>query len=108
MDGMRLSELRKSRRMSQKELAALLSVSVNTISLYERGISTPSDEMKLKIARLFSVSLDYLLGHEKEEEKHSQPQVLVLRDFPPEAENELLSFLEYLKGKYGVTTLEVS
>ena len=62
MIGERLQELRKDHGMSQMELAQKLHVSFHTISSYERDRSIPNDEIKLKIARLFDVSLDFLLG----------------------------------------------
>lgn len=33
-----------------------------TISMYETGNSTPSDEIKLKITEYFNVSVDYFFG----------------------------------------------
>lgn len=62
MIGERLQELRKDRRLSQKELAKKLNLSPYTISSYERNCSDPNDEDKIKIAKLLNVSLDYLLG----------------------------------------------
>ena len=55
MIGERISELRKRKNMTQKELATFLSVSLNSVSLYERNLSTPDDEMKIKLAQLFNV-----------------------------------------------------
>lgn len=62
MIGERLQELRKDHGMSQLELAQKLHVSFHTVSSYERDRSMPNDEIKLKIAKLFDVSLDFLLG----------------------------------------------
>ena len=62
MEGERLSELRKDNGLTQRDLAEILGVSENSISLYERNINTPDDELKIKIANYFNVSLDYLLG----------------------------------------------
>ena len=57
-----LRELRKDRGMTQSDLAELLSLSPLTISAYECGRSSPDDDVKIKIAKIFNVSLDYLLG----------------------------------------------
>lgn len=58
----RIKELREEANFSQKELAPLLAVSVNTVSSYERGLIHPSDQTKLNIMKVFNVTMDYLLG----------------------------------------------
>ena len=58
----RIRELRLSKRMSQVELAKLLGVSKQSVSNWENDNIQPSIEMLLKIAEVFSVSTDYLLG----------------------------------------------
>ena len=62
MIGERLADLRKDKGLNQKDLAEVLGISLHTLSNYEREISTPDDEMKIRIARYFNVSLDYLPG----------------------------------------------
>ena len=62
MIGKRLSTLRKRAGLSQKELGERLSVSHYTISSYEKDRSEPGDELKVRIAQVFGVSLDYLMG----------------------------------------------
>lgn len=60
--GQRLRELRENKEISQIELARYLNISNTTLSQYETGKRVPSDEIKIKIADYFNVSLDYLLG----------------------------------------------
>lgn len=62
MIGNRIKGLREEKRMSQLELAKALNISNTTLSQYENGLRTPSDEIKIKIANYFNVSIDYLLG----------------------------------------------
>ena len=62
MIGERLQELRKDHGVSQAQLAELLGVSHNTISSYECNRSDPDDNSKIIIAKLFDVSVDYLIG----------------------------------------------
>ena len=60
--GDRVRALRINAGMTQVELANKLNISNSTLSQYESGARTPSDDMKLKIAALFQVSTDYLLS----------------------------------------------
>lgn len=62
MRGDRLADLRKDKGLTQQDLANELNISYHTISSYETNRSNPDDEMKIKIARIFDVTLDYLLG----------------------------------------------
>lgn len=57
-----LSELRKDRGMTQRDLAERLHVSVGTISNYENGAHMPDLEKLTELADLFRVTTDYLLG----------------------------------------------
>ena len=48
--------------MTQQELADQLGLTKYTISSYETDKSDPSDEIKIQLAQIFDVSVDYLLG----------------------------------------------
>lgn len=61
--GKRIRFLRKNAQLKQNELADLLDISYSSISQYESGQRTPNDNIKIKIANFFGVSLDYLLGN---------------------------------------------
>jgi transcriptional regulator with XRE-family HTH domain len=60
--GQRLREIRQSRQMSQERFAELLEISVDFLSLIERGINAPSFEnlevfstqLGLRVSDLFS------------------------------------------------------
>ncbi len=60
--GSRIKNLRERSGLNQKELALKLQIANSTMSQYESGQRIPSDDLKLKIAELFNVSTDYLLG----------------------------------------------
>jgi len=57
-----LSKLRKSRGLSQYELAERLSFSRGKLANYEQGTRQPDFETLEKLADFFDVSTDYLLG----------------------------------------------
>jgi transcriptional regulator with XRE-family HTH domain len=58
----RLKATRLSKKLTQKELANRLKTTKGTISNYENGHSTPSNEMLKELALVLEVSTDYLLG----------------------------------------------
>lgn len=66
-----LKQLRKSKGLSQEELAIRLNVVRQTISKWEKGLSVPDADMLIKIADIFEVSVSELLGA-KIEEKNEQ------------------------------------
>ncbi|MFP4372460.1 MAG: HD domain-containing phosphohydrolase [Halanaerobium sp.] len=61
----RLKKIRKSRKLSQKDLAEDLGYARTTIANYEQNTRIPSLETILEIADYFNISLDYLLGRTK-------------------------------------------
>lgn len=63
----RIKQLRTSHRMKQSDLAHRLCVKPNTISYWENGKYEPSFDMLQKMADVFDVSIDYLLGRDEKE-----------------------------------------
>lgn len=63
--GMRLKELRTQAGLTQKQLADQIGVTKSVVSFYELRERTPSPEVLVKLAAVFHVSCDYLLGIEK-------------------------------------------
>ncbi len=60
--GPKIKQLRGQKNISQVDLAKQLGVSKSVISSYENEIHLPPYDILLKMARLFGVSTDYLLG----------------------------------------------
>lgn len=60
--GNTLKQLRLNAGMTQKELAIKVGVTKSVISYYELSERSPSPEILVKLANLFHVSTDYLLG----------------------------------------------
>lgn len=68
-----LAELRKDKKLSQKELADIFHLAASTISSYEMGVHSPHVDQLAKFADYFNVSTDYLLGRTSSD---LSPQVL--------------------------------
>lgn len=61
----RIKALREARGWTQAELARKLNITRNGVNSWEQGISMPSPPCLVDLAKLFSVSTDYLLGVER-------------------------------------------
>lgn len=57
-------QLRIENNLTAKDLASRLGFSKNIIYAWERGRAEPSYTTLLQIAKIFNVSIDYLLGNE--------------------------------------------
>ena len=64
--GQRLKDLRKQKKVGQKEVAELLGLSLRTYQFYESGAYDPSLPNLIVLADYFQVSTDYLLGRTDE------------------------------------------
>ena len=60
--GNRILELRKQRKLSQTDLGKLIDIHKNVVGQYERGVVMPSIDVVIRIADVFGVSIDYLVG----------------------------------------------
>ncbi len=61
----RLTEMRNMHGSSQTQVARIVGVSHDSISSYERGFREPPLDVLIKLAHLYRVSTDYLLGISK-------------------------------------------
>lgn len=59
----RIRGLRKSKKLTQEQLAALVGVERSTIGKWESTSIIPSSDMLIELSDFFNVSIDYLLGN---------------------------------------------
>ncbi len=57
--------IREQKNMTQKSCAEKLNITLRAWQTYEQGVSEPKQELLFKIADMFDVSIDYLLGREQ-------------------------------------------
>lgn len=121
--GHKIKVLRKESGLTQEEFGKKLNIAKSTVSQYENNINVPDISMICKIAELFNVSIDYLVGfndnknpykeeinnkNEKSRYVNDKETTIALHNengydenLPPEAKKELDDFIGYLKHKYG-------
>ena len=93
--GNTLKELRKGMGLTQQQLADRLWLSKATVSYYEQSLRYPSPEVIVKLARVFHVSTDYLLGIE---DKKQSIDVAGLSDEQIAAVQTLVDMLKEKQG----------
>ena len=65
---MNLKEIRAKRNLTQQQVADNIGCSAVVYSRYENGIRQPSIETLIRLADLFGVTVDYLLGRQNVED----------------------------------------
>lgn len=87
--------------MTQAVLGRAIDISPRMISFYESGNHFPRDEVILKrLANLFEVSLDYLLGHSDLREEDSLKKLCTAyRNLPAADRKTAMDFMEFLDAK---------
>ena len=58
----RLKVLRQNKNLRQEQVAKLVGVNKSAISSYENNLRQPSYDILVRLANLYRVSTDYLLG----------------------------------------------
>lgn len=103
----RLIELRNERNLSQTQVAASLGISRQAYGHYETGKREPDNETLIKLASLFDVTTDYLLGNssEKASPPVTEEDVKVAlfngdKNVTPEMWEEVKNFAMYIQAKY--------
>ncbi len=90
--GDKLRTLRKNNKMTQQELANRLNLAKSMISHYETNDRFPSYDVLIKIAGIFRVTTDYLLGVERK-------RTIDVSDLSEDNIDILLTIADALKNK---------
>lgn len=94
---MNLKEIRTKRNMTQQVVADYLGCAPNIYSRYETGSRQPSIEVLLKLADLFGVTVDFLLGRQDVEDStlsaYERSLVMAARDADERAREDALNML---------------
>lgn len=72
----RIKELRIEKHLLQSDVAKYIGKSERIVGFYEKGERDPNTDTLLKLAELFDVSVDYILG----KSKIKNPKIVTLDD----------------------------
>lgn len=67
-----LKNLRTEKGLNQTELAEKLFINKSMISSYEKGTRMPSLDILMQLTFIFNVSIDYMLGVQRDEVEDKQ------------------------------------
>ena len=87
-----IKQLRENAGFSQSVLAKKLNVTRSAVNAWEMGLSVPTTQYVVDMARLFRVSTDYLLGLSNE-------TTLVLDGLEEQEKKILYSLIDYFNQK---------
>lgn len=98
----RLSELRKEKNLSQRQMAERFNVSQGTYCNWEKGTTEPSIEQLIEMSKFFGVSVDYLIGNTDEEgnivlSREPASDLHTLYGLEPESRNLVINLINKLK-----------
>lgn len=95
--GEKIAMLRKQNKLSQAELAQRIEVSRDAIGKYERNDILPTIEKARKIARVLSVSLDFLVSEDEQQElldKEVTERIKELQKLPDLEKDRIFSVID--------------
>ena len=70
-----ITQLRKQKKLSQEELAAALQVSRQAVSKWENGVSNPDTENLIRLAEIFEVDVNVLIGSPENQKSTQEEKV---------------------------------
>lgn len=103
----RLKELRKEAKLTQADVSKILNISESAYGYYEQGRNEISISSLQKLADLYKVSSDYLLGLTDQKEPSDSYEIQTIaahhdgEDWTEEELDEIARFKEFVRMKRG-------
>lgn len=88
---LRLKELRKQNKLTQQQLAEMLGVTQAALSGWENEKFEIDNSSLLKCAKIFDVSIDYLLGRQEQLPELNSKDKREIQEILDDTEQQLLS-----------------
>jgi len=97
----RLSTLLSESGMSQRELAKEINIDEAALSKYVAGVRKPRMDILVNIARVLSVSVEYLATGNERNEDFNSVKNLVCRNISTMSDSQRLELMEIILKKEG-------
>ena len=97
----RIKELRVQNNVTQKQLAAILSVSEVSVQRFEYGTARPSLDTLIIISDYFNVSLDYLVGRSDNPIKEVLYMAIQSNPYPLRVDKSLMDKFKIIAAENG-------
>lgn len=94
--GGRIKALREAAGLTQAELGKKVNKGESTVRMWELGKSEPDLDTTIKLAEVFNVSTDYLLGKDTLKSTEQMPSENIA--IPPELQHLQFAFFEGMDG----------
>ena len=99
--GSRIKQLRQEAGLTMEELARKLDVTKSRVNMWENKGVVPRHDVLTKVASIFSVTTDYLLGYDSENINSEDPKLEYLqRGLKKMDKNELETAEKLLKAMF--------
>ena len=95
MIGDAIKELRRLKKIKQKELAEGIGVSVSAIGMYEQNRRIPDIDTMVKIASFFGVTLDAIVNYDPDNPERCK-LIALLDTLTPEELNEMEFYINFI------------
>lgn len=94
----RLKELRKERRLSQTDIAKMLNITQSGYSLWELDKVSIDNKSLQKLANLYNVSIDYILGKNQSITELTNDEIELIKKYRTFNELEQTKVKAYVQG----------
>lgn len=99
---MKIRELRKSKQLTQVNIAETFGVSQHAIASWEQGTREPNIETLCKLADLFEVTVDDLLEHTPRVDAYTLNEEAIVTEFQKltlEQQEQVIEYAKFLQKK---------
>jgi transcriptional regulator with XRE-family HTH domain len=98
--GVRLKEARQKKKMTQREVCRIMGFSIPTLSGYETEYRDPDTETLTELAKLYEVSVEWLLTGRLERLNELETRIMnELKNIDENVKKEILEFIRFRKSK---------